>query len=92
MFKFRENDNGQEFNLKIYFQVKNGKGENDKEYQGNFFKDRHYLLKELEEMKKLWETSDSVLLLDAGWGVGNAMFPLCHLLPRLKVDAFDFAK
>ena len=58
----------------------------------NFFKDRHYLLKELTEMKEKWDTDESVLLLDAGCGVGNAMFPLWHLLPNLKVDAFDFAK
>lgn len=38
------------------------------------------------------ETNDSALLLDAGWGVGNAMFPLWKELPNLKVDAFDFAR
>lgn len=40
----------------------------------------------------MWENNGSALLLDAGWGVGNAMFPLSKLLPNLKTNAFDFAK
>ena len=50
------------------------------------------MLKEFTELKVKSESQESVLLLDAGCGVGNALFPLSKQLPNLKVDAFDFAK
>ncbi|CAI2375913.1 unnamed protein product [Moneuplotes crassus] len=57
----------------------------------NFFKNRHYLIKEFTEMKEKCDDQEIVRLLDAGCGVGNALFPLCKDLPNLHVDAFDFA-
>lgn len=62
-----------------------------KRNQQNFFKDRHYLLKEFPELEEFSKSNEEVILLDCGCGVGNAMFPLCEELGNLKVNAFDFA-
>ena len=62
-----------------------------KHNQANFFKDRHYILKEFSELQEAAKYGEC-LLLDVGCGVGNAFFPLCAELPSLKVNAFDFAK
>ena len=63
-----------------------------KRNQSNFFKDRHYLLKEFAEMEEFAKENEEVQLLDCGCGVGNALFPLSESLPNLKVNAFDFAQ
>ena len=56
----------------------------------NFFKDRHYILEEFNELKT--DTREKVTLLDMGCGVGNSFYPLLYRLPNLYVNAFDFSK
>ena len=56
----------------------------------NFFKDRHYILSEFQELKQ--DTRDKITLLDIGCGVGNSFYPLIKRLPNLHVFAFDFSK
>lgn len=63
-----------------------------KQNKTNFFKDRHYLLKELPELEQHATENEVTRLLDAGCGVGNALFPLSESLPTLETDAFDFSK
>lgn len=63
-----------------------------KQNKTNFFKDRHYLLKELPELEQHATENEVTRLLDAGCGVGNALFPLSESLPSLETDAFDFSK
>ncbi len=55
----------------------------------NFFKDRHYILKEFPEMKD--DDRESITLLDVGCGVGNSFYPLIERKQNLKVNAFDFS-
>eukprot|EP00696_Hemimastix_kukwesjijk_P013289 gnl/Hemi2/26652_TR8945_c0_g1_i1.p1 gnl/Hemi2/26652_TR8945_c0_g1~~gnl/Hemi2/26652_TR8945_c0_g1_i1.p1 ORF type:complete len:173 (+),score=36.15 gnl/Hemi2/26652_TR8945_c0_g1_i1:51-569(+) len=62
----------------------------NKFYQRNenrFFKDRHYLLDEFDELR------DAVMpvLLEIGCGVGNAVFPLLETHPTVRVFACDFS-
>jgi 2-polyprenyl-3-methyl-5-hydroxy-6-metoxy-1,4-benzoquinol methylase len=56
----------------------------------NFFKDRHYILEEFNELKN--DTREKITLLDMGCGVGNSFYPLLYRLPNLYVNAFDFSK
>ena len=56
----------------------------------NFFKDRHYILDEFEELKN--DKREKITLLDMGCGVGNSFYPLLYRLPNLYVNAFDFSK
>ena len=56
----------------------------------NFFKDRHYILEEFQELKN--DTRDKITLLDMGCGVGNSFYPLIIRVPNLYVNAFDFSK
>ena len=65
----------------------------------NFYKDRHYLAREftelshkLEESKKS-ESTEPVVLLDLGCGVGNAFWPLVETfgMPPLKIQCCDFS-
>lgn len=56
----------------------------------NFFKDRHYILSEFEELKN--DKREQITLLDIGCGVGNSFYPLIKHLPNLKVNAFDFSQ
>ena len=56
----------------------------------NFFKDRHYILEEFNELKI--DTREKITLLDMGCGVGNSFYPLLYRLPNLYVNAFDFSK
>ena len=56
----------------------------------NFFKDRHYILEEFNELKT--DTREKITLLDMGCGVGNSFYPLLYRLPNLYVNAFDFSK
>ena len=50
MFKFGENDNDQNFNLKYYFA-----GENDKEYLCNLLKVRQFIPASYYNINYLWE-------------------------------------
>ena len=56
----------------------------------NFFKDRHYILEEFNELKT--DQREKITLLDMGCGVGNSFYPLLYRLPNLYVNAFDFSK
>ena len=56
----------------------------------NFFKDRHYILEEFNELKE--DKREKITLLDMGCGVGNSFYPLLYRLPNLYVNAFDFSK
>ena len=56
----------------------------------NFFKDRHYILEEFNELKT--DQREKITLLDMGCGVGNSFYPLLIRLPNLYVNAFDFSK
>ena len=56
----------------------------------NFFKDRHYILDEFNELKN--DKREKITLLDMGCGVGNSFYPLLIRLPNLYVNAFDFSK
>ncbi|OMJ74739.1 hypothetical protein SteCoe_26285 [Stentor coeruleus] len=51
----------------------------------NFYKDRHYLIKEFSEMLSM------NVLLEVGCGVGNALFPLSLEAPLLKFQVCDFS-
>ena len=62
----------------------------------NFYKDRHYLHIVFPDLAPPPEpdaqASDEPLrLLEVGCGVGNAIFPLLEINPRLHVTAFDCA-
>ena len=50
----------------------------------NFFKDRHYILEEFNELKN--DKREKITLLDMGCGVGNSR------VPNLYINAFDFSK
>ena len=56
----------------------------------NFFKDRHYILEEFQELKN--DKREKITLLDMGCGVGNSFYPLIIRVPNLYVNAFDFSK
>lgn len=64
----------------------------------NFFKDRHYLSKEFP-LDKLFKEMDAsskrtkMRFMEAGCGVGNAMFPLANVYGQsIEIYAFDFSK
>ena len=83
------NDNMESFEEFIDTQSKNW----EKFYKfnkTNFFKDRHYILEEFQELKN--DKRDKITLLDMGCGVGNSFYPLIIRLPNLYVNAFDFSK
>ena len=56
----------------------------------NFFKDRHYILEEFNELKN--DKREKITLLDMGCGVGNSFYPLILRVPNLYINAFDFSK
>lgn len=56
-------------------------------HKTDFFKDRHWLLTEFEELKN----DDGISILELGCGVGNALFPLIDAVPKLTVYACDFS-
>lgn len=52
----------------------------------NFFKDRHWTLREFQI-----ETNETKTLFEVGCGVGNFLFPLLTELPNLFIHACDFS-
>ena len=62
----------------------------------NFYKDRHYLLREFPELEQALKSAPEgkrVTLLDLGCGVGNAFWPMLQLYPsQAKVQCCDFSK
>uniref|UniRef100_UPI003AB03050 tRNA N(3)-methylcytidine methyltransferase METTL6 isoform X1 n=1 Tax=Centroberyx gerrardi TaxID=166262 RepID=UPI003AB03050 len=58
----------------------------------NFFKDRHWTTREFEELKACREfESQRLVLLEAGCGVGNCIFPLLEEDLNVFVYACDFS-
>ncbi|KAG5271255.1 hypothetical protein AALO_G00177660 [Alosa alosa] len=58
----------------------------------NFFKDRHWTTREFEELKACREfVSQKLVLLEAGCGVGNCIFPLLEEDLNIFVYACDFS-
>ncbi|XP_070768509.1 tRNA N(3)-methylcytidine methyltransferase METTL6 isoform X1 [Enoplosus armatus] len=58
----------------------------------NFFKDRHWTTREFEELKACREfESQRLVLLEAGCGVGNCVFPLLEDDLNIFVYACDFS-
>lgn len=58
----------------------------------NFFKDRHWTTREFEELKSCREFENQrLIMLEAGCGVGNCLFPLLEEDPHLFVYACDFS-
>ncbi|XP_028985294.1 tRNA N(3)-methylcytidine methyltransferase METTL6 [Betta splendens] len=58
----------------------------------NFFKDRHWTTREFEELKACREfASQRLVLLEAGCGVGNCIFPLLEDDRSIFVYACDFS-
>ena len=51
----------------------------------NFYKDRHYIVKEFSELH------NCDILLEVGCGVGNAIFPTIQEIPELRIQACDFS-
>lgn len=65
----------------------------------NFFKDRHYILREFEELKadnrvsnKCKQGQETIVFLDIGCGVGNSFYPLLTKKDNLIVKGFDISK
>eukprot|EP00058_Branchiostoma_floridae_P020678 XP_002606168.1 hypothetical protein BRAFLDRAFT_92035 [Branchiostoma floridae] len=56
----------------------------------NFFKDRHWTAREFEELANSQKDTPLVLL-EAGCGVGNFLFPLLQENPSLFIHACDFS-
>uniref|UniRef100_A0A0K3CHH8 BY PROTMAP: gi/647395738/emb/CDR37401.1/ RHTO0S02e14400g1_1 [Rhodosporidium toruloides] n=1 Tax=Rhodotorula toruloides TaxID=5286 RepID=A0A0K3CHH8_RHOTO len=71
---------------------------------GPFFKDRHWLDREWEELKELGGPADGATdvegrpsgtgktMLEVGCGTGATIYPLLERYPRARFVAFDFAK
>uniref|UniRef100_A0A8C6SHV0 tRNA N(3)-cytidine methyltransferase n=1 Tax=Neogobius melanostomus TaxID=47308 RepID=A0A8C6SHV0_9GOBI len=58
----------------------------------NFFKDRHWTTREFEELKACREfDAQKLLLLEAGCGVGNCIFPLLEEDLSIYMYACDFS-
>uniref|UniRef100_A0A3Q2NWY8 tRNA N(3)-cytidine methyltransferase n=1 Tax=Fundulus heteroclitus TaxID=8078 RepID=A0A3Q2NWY8_FUNHE len=58
----------------------------------NFFKDRHWTTREFEELRACREfESQKLVLLEAGCGVGNCIFPLLEEDLNIFVYACDFS-
>uniref|UniRef100_A0A672MTX9 Methyltransferase like 6 n=1 Tax=Sinocyclocheilus grahami TaxID=75366 RepID=A0A672MTX9_SINGR len=58
----------------------------------NFFKDRHWTTREFEELKNCRESQgQKLVLLEAGCGVGNCIFPLLEEDLSIFIYACDFS-
>lgn len=57
----------------------------------NFFKDRHWTTREFEQLRELTTSTSRPVLLEAGCGVGNFIFPLLQEFPNLFIYACDFS-
>ncbi|XP_069762716.1 tRNA N(3)-methylcytidine methyltransferase METTL6 isoform X2 [Narcine bancroftii] len=58
----------------------------------NFFKDRHWTTREFEELKACRECEhQKLIILEAGCGVGNSLFPLLECDLNIFVYACDFS-
>ncbi|XP_061633646.1 tRNA N(3)-methylcytidine methyltransferase METTL6 isoform X1 [Phyllopteryx taeniolatus] len=58
----------------------------------NFFKDRHWTSREFDELKTCRQSdSQRLVLLEAGCGVGNCIFPLLEDQDNIFVYACDFS-
>jgi len=57
----------------------------------NFYKDRHWTLREFEELSGITETGKKKTILEVGCGVGNFFFPLFEELNDIFVYACDFS-
>jgi len=62
-----------------------------KVHRTNFFKDRHYMSEEFEELKTIKAANQTTTLLEAGCGVGNSVFPLLDTIPSLNIYCCDFS-
>lgn len=59
--------------------------------QDNFFKDRHYLLKEFSDLKIRLDSGKPTKLLELGCGCANAVVPLLNEFSNLEVVALDIS-
>ncbi|KAL0907565.1 hypothetical protein M5K25_021981 [Dendrobium thyrsiflorum] len=59
-----------------------------KRHKNKFFKDRHYLDK---EWGRYFEEGKKLVVLEAGCGVGNTIFPLVSTHPDIYIHACDFS-
>jgi len=63
-----------------------------KRNQTNFFKDRHWTLREFQELVDSAESSTTIrTLFEVGCGCGNFLFPILEQVPTLKIYACDFS-
>lgn len=62
-----------------------------KRNKANFFKDRHWTTREFEQLRDLADGTRRPVLLEAGCGVGNFIFPLLQEFPNLFIYACDFS-
>ncbi|KAG0491612.1 hypothetical protein HPP92_005010 [Vanilla planifolia] len=57
-------------------------------HKDKFFKDRHYLKK---EWGRYFEERENLVVMEAGCGVGNTIFPLVSTYPNIYIHACDFS-
>jgi methyltransferase-like protein 6 len=56
----------------------------------NFFKDRHWTLREFNELDECFST-DSLKIFEIGCGVGNFLYPLLKINEKIQIYACDFS-